>query len=1014
VDRHRRLWLALSRGLARVEWPGHLTAFGLESGLDGSVTSLARKGGSLYAGTNQGIYVLEGRSPEPPGKEGPELSFGPLRRFRKVPGFDNRVWGFLSVGDRLLASTSWGVYEVSGGKAACLLKTIPLDGDALCLAPSLKDPARVFVGLSQGLGSLRLAGGRWRDEGRVPGVKAEVRTIVERPDGSLWLGTQASGVFHVTLPATWGRPEEGIGPGAAVESFGVAQGLPGLAHAFVKVLGSRVVVTTHHGFYGFNEASRRFEPDPRFRTLFPEGDRYTEGVQEGPDGRIWMHLLDEATGGRATGYAAPDAGGAYHFEGGPWARLADNAIFTFLPEREAVWLGGPDGLVRYDPAADRPLPWTSLPLIRRISGAGSRVLFGGAGTWAGSGSLPYADNTLRFEFAAPGGAPDLATRYQVRLEGYTRDWSPWTAETIRDYTNLPEGRYRFQVRARNGLGQVTPVAEAGFRILPPFYRTWWACLAYAAALAALVHYLVRWRLRVSHRARRILVRKVAERTEQLKLKTIQLGQAKAAAEAATRAKSEFLANMSHEIRTPLNTILGYAEILKDEVPEARHRDHLAAISAGGKALLGIIGDILDLSKIEAGRMDLDLVPTNLADLVEEVVRTFSLRCREKGLALGVELDPVLPRILVVSQVHLRQILFNLVGNAVKFTERGAIRVTLKETGRGEGGVALTIEVGDTGIGIPGDQLGSIFEAFHQTAGQDASRYGGTGLGLAISRRLAGIMGGSLTVASTEGRGSTFTLSLPAVAIAPAEAAQGGLEGAFRGTFLPATVLLADDARPNRELVKLFFEATPLRFLEAADGAEALRLARTEHPDLIIMDLRMPLMDGLEATRLLKAEDELKGIPVIILTASTTAEAGGLVLAGGADAFLHKPVSRIRLATEMARFLPHLPAASAPLAAGEPAPLTPAVRAALPELLALLEGGLLAEWARLKDGFFIERMVAFSAQTGELADRFQEPGLKAWSLGVREQARSFDMENLPGTFRRFPEVVEAIRRLTTVT
>jgi signal transduction histidine kinase/ActR/RegA family two-component response regulator len=723
-----------------------------------------------------------------------------------------------------------------------------------------------------------------------------------------------------------------------------------------------------------------------------------------------MQVLNEATGEHLTGYAGPGGDGRFAFQGGPWNRLAESTFYTILPEAGgAVWMGGPEGLVRYDPSQERLFPWTGPPLVRRVLGKDHRVLFGGAGDWAGAESLPYASNTLRFEFAAPGGMPQSATRYQVKLEGVDKDWSPWTRETFRDYTNLSEGRYRFLVRARNGEGLVSDAAALPFRVLAPFYRSWWAYLAYLAALGGLVHLLILWRLQQSRQARRLLVRKVVERTEQLRRKTVQLEQAKTAAEAATRAKSQFLANMSHEIRTPLNTILGYSEILKDEVGEPRHRDHLAAIAAGGKALLGIIGDILDLSKIEAGRVELEYAPVAIQDLVEEVARTFALRCREKGLEMVVEVDPALPGVLVMSQVHLRQILFNLIGNAVKFTEGGSIRVSLREAARSFDTVDLILDVEDTGMGIPPEQIHTIFEAFHQVPGQDGARFGGTGLGLAICTRLADMMGGTLKARSAQGQGSTFTLLLPAVPISQDEALREEVSGPFRGSFLPSTLLLVDDIRPNRDLLRHFFRECPFTFLEAGDGAEAVAIARRENPDLIIMDLRMPGMDGIEATRILKADPRTRALPVIILTASTTKADEGPVWESGADGFLRKPISRIRLAAEIARFLPFQ---GAPEEAGEvqaPPALPAEVRAQLPGLLAGLDGEAMAEWETLKDSFFIDRMKAFSERMGTLAAQYQEPGLGAWAAKARDQAGAFDMENLPTTFRRFPEVVAGIRR-----
>jgi len=859
-DRDARLWLGLNRGLAQVEWPAAFTALGEEAGLEGTVNALVRHEGALYAGTSRGLFQLV-REPIPAeptaGKVAPGPSFGSLWRFRNVPGLVGYVWNFAQVQGRLLVANAHGVYELQGGKAVPVLATAE-DRDALCLTPSKRDPARVFAGLSNGLASLRWSGRGWKDEGRIPGVKGEVRTVVEDPDGSLWLGTMVNGVLHVAT-----------GPDPLVERFGTEQGLPSPLHDFTRDLATGMVVTTHKGFYRFDRTTRRFAPDPRLAGLFPGGPRYVDGLREGADGRLWMQALDEAAGTRATGFATAGPGG-WTFQGGPWNRLADTTLYALLPESDGtLWLGGPEGLIRYDPGLDRARDWATPPLVRSVSGPGGQVLFGGAGTWAGADRLPYAANTLRFAFAAPGGSPEAATRFQVHLDGYDRDWSAWQAEPFRDYTNLGEGHYRFRVRARNGNGQVSPDAVVAFRIRPPIYRAWWALLVYLAALAGAGQLFVRWRLARAHAVRRLLARKVSDRTERLRIRAGQLEQARAAAEAATRAKSEFLANMSHEIRTPLNSILGYSDLLRAELAEPRLRDHVAAINASGQALLSLIGDILDLSRVEAGQAEQVHAPVHLGALLAEVARTFALRCREKGLVFQVEVDPLLPELLMLPQVHLRQILFNLAGNAVKFTDQGSVRLSARERARADLTVDVAFAVQDTGIGIPADQLEPIFEAFRQVPGQDAARYGGTGLGLAICRRLADGMGGSIQVDSRPGEGSTFTLILRDVARAPEE-----------------------------------------------------------------------------------------------------------------------PV----------------PEAEAPTLGG----LRPSAPGRLPELLTILEGVGLAEWETLRSSFFMDKMAAFAGRMGALAEDYGEPGLGAWAAQVQAQTRAFDMDRLPATFRRFPQVLEAIR------
>ncbi|BDU75895.1 hybrid sensor histidine kinase/response regulator [Mesoterricola sediminis] len=1005
ADRQARLWAATNRGMARVEWPGPLTAFGEDQGLLGSLSCLKRWKGSLYAGTSQGLFRLvrtqvpqdpPGAVIDPKAKAFPELSFGGMWRFRPVEGPTGRVWRLVEDRGRLLACNAHGVYEVGLERARRVYEG-GAERDTFDLVASRRTPGLWFAGTHAGLWMYRERGGTWRREGQVPGVTGEVRALVGLEDGTLWAGTNASGAFHVI-------PGEGREP-LRVEAFGKAEGLPSPAHDFPHLLPSGVVFATHKGFYRFNAFSRRFEPDPRFAGTLPPGDWYPEVVVGGPDGRLWMHLYNDLTGERLTGAAVPGPDGRFRLEAGAWRRIGDATLAGALAEPDGtVWMGGADGLFRYDPKAERQPAEAAPPLVRKVSVQGGGLLFGGSGLWQGAFRIPYAHRNLRFEFAAPAAPPDGSLRYQVRLVGNARDWSAPTAETLRDYTNLWEGKYRFQVRTVTALGQVSEPAEAVFRILPPWYRSWWAYLAYAGLVAAGIRGLIRLSLWRSRQAKRILMRKVAERTDQLRRRTAQLEQAKTAAEAAALAKSEFLANMSHEIRTPLNAILGYSEILQDEVAEPRHREHLAAIASGGKALLGVIGDILDLSKIEAGRVEPEHRPTDVRALLEDVARAFTLRCREKRLRLEVEAGADLPSYLVLSPVHLRQILFNLVGNAVKFTEEGVIRVSLRELARQGDCLDLRIDVEDTGIGIPADQLEAIFEPFHQARGQDMVRYGGTGLGLAICRRLAALMGGNLTVASTEALGSTFTLRLFGLPIADEASVAGEPTGPFRGAFRPATLLLVDDVPSNRDLLKAFFEPGPFTFLEASDGGEALRTAASGRPDLILMDLRMPGMDGLEATRLLKADPALQAIPVILLTASTTVTDEAPIWASGVDGFLRKPVSRTRLAAEMARFLP-LEAPPEARVDEQPAEASPG--ASTPELLAELEAEL-PEWTRLKDVFFIDRMAAFAVRIAAIGDRHGSPALQTWAGRVQDQARAYDMENLPTTFRRFADVVEDLR------
>jgi two-component system sensor histidine kinase/response regulator len=403
-----------------------------------------------------------------------------------------------------------------------------------------------------------------------------------------------------------------------------------------------------------------------------------------------------------------------------------------------------------------------------------------------------------------------------------------------------------------------------------------------------------------------------ERDDQLRL-------AKESAEAATRAKSEFLANMSHELRTPLNGVLGYAQLLqRDRNLTPGQRDSLDAIAKCGSHLLDLINDILDLSKIEAGFLDIESVATDLAQLAIDLRYVVGESARRKGLLLSMAIAPEVPRRVVLDGRHLRQVLLNLLGNAIKFTARGEVglRVTVSDEGR------LFFEVFDTGIGIESEALEQIFEAFTQTDAGAAA--GGTGLGLAISHHLIRSMGDELRVESTPGRGSRFFFALPLVraADAPPSAEAVDAAGMSDARLEPGqeiTALVVDDSTVNRRILAALLESAGVRVITAAGGIEAVRLAQEHRPDVIFMDLKMTDLDGLEAARRIAADPATARIPVIAVTASTLGDRRQAARDAGCADYLPKPVRAESLFAALqthvgVRFVSAQPAAAAGAAA----------------------------------------------------------------------------------------------------
>jgi signal transduction histidine kinase/DNA-binding response OmpR family regulator/ligand-binding sensor domain-containing protein len=1039
VDRQGGLWTGLESGLSRIAINSPFTYFYSRNDIAGVVHVIRRYQGRLYVGTSTGLAYLDTVS----------------GRFRTVGNLADQVFVLEEIDGELYIGGYDGLFKLKGNGLEPVVLSLNRDFAVSSVLQSARDSNLLFVGLGNGLQAVvRRGDGSWEKGAFIPGTEGEIFNMVEDEDHGLWLGYANINTFRrVTFP-NWPRLSD-----PAIKNYTQADGVSEGGKLVYKIDGE--IYVSKNGTYKWIKEEDRFE---LARSL---GGKDILAAQSGES--VW--LANDRFSGLTV--AVKDGDGQYVPQTGVFRPMAEAVISAvFQEENGLVWIATDEGLVKYDPQKSQANTSGFPTLIRAVTIGEDSLLY------AGNVAVPrpvidFSYNTIQFSFSAPTYDQPERTEYQTRLDGLDRDWSGWSLNSEKRYSNLTEGKYTFRVRFMDVNGTIGEEALFPFTIPSPWYRQWWAYLLFVFLGGSMVYAFVLWRtvrlrkqqekleLLVKERTRELstvnqvsralsehlefedliqmvgnqlrdlfdanivyvalldqasqminfpyqhgdvilplpmgqgltskiietkrpilINREVDKRYEQLgishqgKLAASYLGVpipsgqdvigvlsvqstevvnrfdendqsllstlaahvgialhnaqlfedtklAKAAAEAANEAKSSFLSTVSHELRTPLTSILGFAKIIQkrldsrilpalnsedEKVKRAamQVKENLGIVISEGERLTTLINDVLDLAKIEAGKIDWNMEKVSLEEIVRQARLATSALFGEKKLNYTEDIEDDLPPV-IGDRDKLIQVMINLLSNAVKFTEKGSVRtqVTLTEEG-------VRVSVRDTGIGIASEDLDKVFDKFRQVGDTLTDKPKGTGLGLPICKEIIEQLGGRIGLTSELGKGSTFYFILPLPEHQKLKVHQLELNGLIdqlkKQVPITAhstkdrkdqTVLVVDDEAPIRELLRQELSEFGYQVETAENGKKALQKIRNHRPDVIILDVMMPELNGFDLAAILKNDPKTMDIPILILSIIQDKERG---LRIGVDRYLTKPIDTETLFTEVEALL----------------------------------------------------------------------------------------------------------------
>ena len=865
-DANNDLWACMDNGFARIEFPSTLSFYDKMYGLSGIVNNVVQFKNNIYVGTTNGLYYLS-----------EENTFVQM----SIP---DEVWDLKVIDDVIWAAGSSGLYSINN-----LNVEVIADEETRAIYRSSKKD-RIWIGLSHGLGIVTKKNGKWNFTKKIKGLDHEVRTIAIEDDSVVWCSYEK--VSRLSFNT---RLDEAVLIQTMDSSNGFSEDF------FITEcynIHDNILFGTAMGLYEYDSDQATFIPNTSLGERFADGTHEAWALSEDSNKNVWI------MSNGIVGKLKFKNNIIQHWDTLAFARLKSTDVWRIvpIPNKNLVYFCTTDGLYRYDQNVEKNYDITYNALINKVEvNRDSVISFLETEDNNKGNILPYSLNDLRFSFAATSYNYDEKLMFSFLLDGYDDEWSSWVEEPIKEYTNLPHGKYTFSVKAKNLYGIESKEASYIFKITPPWYQTKWA---YSMSLLLLISGVLvvdriqRKRLFKRQQTKLRAQEEELERERQISNKLRKVD----------KLKDEFLANTSHELRTPLNGIIGISESLYEDIQddnEKESRFNLAMVIASGKRLSSLVDSILDYSKLKTHNLELKRKPVSLNSIVKIVLTMSRPLISSDRLRLVNNVPEDLP-LINADENRLQQILYNLVGNAIKFTESGKISVSAWPHEE-----FVEVEVKDNGVGIPEDKLDTIFDSFEQLNSEVDRDYIGTGLGLSISKKLVELHNGSIKVSSKVGEGSVFTFTIPMSLSESPSWIESKIIEEDDAASSPQTIkvenarynmLVVDDEPVNRKVLANQLKNELVNIDMAGSGAEALELMDRNSYDMVLLDVMMPQMSGYEVCGKIREKYTLSQLPVIFITAKDQVIDLVEGLRYGANDYITKPFSKQEF---LARLRTHL-------------------------------------------------------------------------------------------------------------